>query len=136
MPLLGETSYKIPIRITDINYGNHAGNDSIVAIIHESRMQWLHFYGFTELNIGGIGLIMSDLCIVFKHEAFYGDILSVKLGIGEISNSGFEIFYQLKVLRGKEEILVAEAKTGMVCFNYSLRKVAPIPGILRQILSP
>jgi acyl-CoA thioester hydrolase len=28
----------IPIRITDINYGNHMGNDSFLGILHEARM--------------------------------------------------------------------------------------------------
>ncbi|MBA3674954.1 MAG: esterase, partial [Chitinophagaceae bacterium] len=40
----------IPVRITDINYGDHVGNDSLVAIIHEARMQFLQHYGYTELN--------------------------------------------------------------------------------------
>ena len=31
----------VPVRITDINYGNHLGNDSMVSIIHEARMSFL-----------------------------------------------------------------------------------------------
>lgn len=30
----------IPVRINDINYGNHVGNDAFVSIIHEARVQW------------------------------------------------------------------------------------------------
>ena len=63
-------SFNIPIRIADINYGNHVGNDAFVSIIHEARMQWLNQYGYTELKIEGIGLIMSDLAIEFKNESF------------------------------------------------------------------
>ena len=59
-------SINIPVRITDINYGDHVGNDSLVAIIHLARMQFLQQYGFTELNIEGIGLIMSDIFVEFK----------------------------------------------------------------------
>ena len=59
-------TFTIPIRIADINYGNHVGNDAFVSIIHEARMQWLQQYRYTELKIEGIGLIMSDLAIEFK----------------------------------------------------------------------
>jgi acyl-CoA thioester hydrolase len=34
-------STKINVRISDINYGNHVGNDSFVSILHEARVQWL-----------------------------------------------------------------------------------------------
>jgi len=30
---------EIPIRITDINYGGHLGNDSLLSIIHEARVR-------------------------------------------------------------------------------------------------
>ena len=29
-------AFTIPVRITDINYGNHVGNNSMVEIIHEA----------------------------------------------------------------------------------------------------
>ena len=77
----------IPVRITDINYGNHVGNDSLVAIIHEARMQFLQQYGHTEIDVCGTSLIMNELLVEFKNEAFYKDIIEVKLFTGEIFKS-------------------------------------------------
>ena len=128
-------SFNIPIRIADINYGNHVGNDAFVSIIHEARMQWLNQYGYTELKIEGIGLIMSDLAIEFKNESFYGDTVEVKIGAGEISRVGFELYYQLFAIRNNETILLANAKTGMVCYDYDAKKVAAIPEKLKTILA-
>ena len=127
-------SFLIPVRIADINYGNHVGNDAFVSIIHEARMLWLKQYGYTELKIEGIGLIMSDLAIEFKNESFYGDLLEVKLGAGEISRVSFELYYQLFAKRNDDNILLANAKTGMVCYDYNAKKVAPIPEKLKTIL--
>lgn len=73
-----DLSIKIPVRITDINYGNHVGNDSLVGIINEARLQLLQHFGFSELNIEGIGLILGELLIEFKKESFYKDIIDVK----------------------------------------------------------
>jgi acyl-CoA thioester hydrolase len=127
-------SFQVPVRIADINYGNHVGNDAFVSIIHESRIQWLQLYGYTELRIEGIGLIMSDLAIEFKNESFYGDMIEIKLGAGEISRVGFELYYRLFAKRGHETILLANAKTGMVCYDYTSKKVAAIPERLKEIL--
>ena len=127
-------TFFIPVRIADINYGNHVGNDAFVSIIHEARIQWLKQYNYTELKIEGIGLIMSDLAIEFKSESFYGDMIEVKFGAGEISRVGFELYYRLFAKRNDENILLANAKTGMVCYDYKAKKVAPIPENLKAIL--
>lgn len=135
MPVSIIAAFQIPIRIADINYGNHVGNDAFVSVIHEARMQWLLQYGYNELNIEGIGLIMSDLALEFKNESFYGDVVEVKLGTGEISKVGFELYYQLFTKRNTEIILLANAKTGMVCYDYDAKKVAAIPDKLKTILA-
>ena len=135
IPELTMCSFLIPVRIGDINYGNHVGNDAFVQIIHEARMLWLKQYGYTELKIEGIGLIMSDLAIEFKQESFYGDIIEVKLSAAEISRVSFELYYQLFAIRNDENILLANAKTGMVCYNYDAKKVAAIPEKLKTILA-
>jgi acyl-CoA thioesterase FadM len=124
----------IPIRITDINYGNHLGNNSIVEIIHEARVMFLKQNNFTELNIGGPGLIMSELQVEFKNESFYGDSLKVEVFAGEISRTGFEIFYSLIVERNGNNLVVANAKTTMACFDYQQKKVTSLPLEFKKIL--
>jgi acyl-CoA thioester hydrolase len=127
--------FSIPIRITDMNYGNHVGNDSIVSIIHEARMQFLKQIHCTETDVFGTALIMSELQVEFKSEAFYGDILDVKIYPGEMSKVGFELLYSLATLRNDTPITVAHAKTGMVCFNYNKKKIEPLPAELRSALT-
>ena len=124
----------VPVRITDINYGNHLGNNSFVSIINEARVQWLHQYGYTELNIEGTGLILADLMVEFKNESFYGDIIEVIIYVTEISKVSFELYYQLSAKRDDKIILLALAKTGMVCFDYRAKKVIAIPEKLKGIL--
>ena len=125
----------IPVRITDINYGNHLGNDAFVSIIHEARMQWLYQYGYTELNIEGMGLILADLVVEFKNESFYGDCIEVTIATGEISKVSFELYYQLETRRNNEPVILALAKTGMVCYDYAAKKIAVVTEKIRDILT-
>jgi acyl-CoA thioester hydrolase len=124
----------ITVRITDINYGNHVGNDTLVSIVHEARMQWLSANNYTELNIGGAALIMADLAVEYKAESFYGDTLNVAISIGEITKISFEIFYEISAIRNNKKLLIANAKTGMVCYDYEARKVASVPEIFKKFL--
>ena len=125
----------IPVRITDINYGNHVGNDSFVAMIHEARVQWLKQHNYSELDFAGVGLIMNELVIEFKSESFYGDMINIKIFTGEISRVGFELYYRLTVKRNEEEILLGNAKTGMICYDYEKKKVTAVNDVIKQILS-
>ncbi len=124
----------IRVRIGDINYGNHVGNDSFVSFIHEARLQWLQQNNFTELDIAGTGLIMSDLAFEFKSEAFYGEEVSVLISAGESSKASFELYYQLTTERNDEVVLLAKAKTGMVCYDYENKKVTAVPAVLQKML--
>ena len=126
----------IDVRITDINYGKHVGNDAFVSLIHEARVKWLKHFSYTELQIAtNIGLIMSMLCINFKSESFYGDSITVNLFVGDISKAGFELYYQLKTVRDDIEIELAVAKTEMVCYNYTAKKVETIPTSFTKTLA-
>ncbi len=125
----------VPVRISDINYGNHLGNDAFVSIIHEARVQWLMQYGFTELNIEGTGLILADLAIEFKNESFYGDAVEITIAVGEISKISFELYYKLTAKRNDKIILLAFAKTGIVSYDYVAKKVIAVPEKLKKILT-
>lgn len=125
-------SATIPVRIGDINYGGHVGNDAIVSIIHESRLQFLSSMGCTELEFFGTGLIMADLVVTYKGEAFYGDVVTVEVTPGEISSVSFDLFYRISTQRNGQPLLITEAKTGMVCFDYTSRKIARLPEAFKE----
>ncbi len=122
----------IPVRITDINYGGHVGNDAVLSIIHEARMQFLKQFGYSEMNIEGVGMIMTDAGIEFKNELFYGDVVIASVTATGFSRIGFELYYQLEKETEGKKLLVAAAKTGMVCYDYGLKKIAALPEEARE----
>ncbi|QCR24266.1 thioesterase family protein [Pontibacter sp. SGAir0037] len=115
---------QLPIRITDLNYGNHLGNDALLSILHEARLRLLQSLGYTELNLGGTSMIMADVAIEYKGEGFYGDTLTIKMAFADMHRYGFDITYHVLNQLSKE---VARAKTGILCFNYTTRKLMPLP---------
>ncbi|NLR60933.1 thioesterase [Chitinophaga polysaccharea] len=117
----------IPVRIQDVNYGGHVGNDAILSIMHEARIRFLENLGYKELDKeAGAGLIMADVAVAYKGEAFHGDVFDVAVAAGEFSAFGFELFYRITTQRNAQTITIAEAKTGMICFDYHQRKIVKL----------
>lgn len=121
---------EINVRITDLNYGGHLGNDSLLSMIHEARVAFLGHFGFSEKNCGGVSLIIADTAVVYQNEAFAGDVLCFEVAAGEPTRCGFRLFF--RVTRKADEIPVALVENGMVCFDYHSGAVKPLPEKLKS----
>lgn len=115
---------ELALRITDINYGGHLGNDSLLSIIHEARVRFLNHLGYSESNLEGNGIIMIDAAIQYKSEGFYGDSLIIEIDVNSFSGIGCDFVYRItNKSNGK---VIALAKTGIVFFNYEKRKTVSV----------
>tara|TARA_B100000530_G_C15846865_1_gene443654 strand:+ start:454 stop:798 length:345 start_codon:yes stop_codon:yes gene_type:complete len=106
-----------------MNYGAHMGNDSVLSIIHEARVQFFQSINLEERDFYGFSLLMADSAVVYKKEGFYGDQLDIKISVSELYDYGFELFYLIK--NGNDEI--ARVKTGLVCYDRTKNKIVKIP---------
>jgi acyl-CoA thioester hydrolase len=121
-------STSITVRITDLNYGAHVGNDTVLSFIHEARVRYLQSLGYSELNLEGAGLIMADAALIFKNEIYYGDELLISIRATEFSRVGFDLIYKIEKKPADHPlILLALVKTAMVCFDYEQKKVITLP---------
>ena len=118
-----ETNLKL--RIYDMNYGAHMGNDSVLSLVHESRVRFLRSLKLKERDFYGFGLLMADSAIVYKKQGFYGDRLKIQISVSELYNCGFELFYLITNFDSNEE--VARVTTGMVCYNHKDNKIMSLP---------
>ncbi|HCC95169.1 thioesterase family protein [Empedobacter falsenii] len=119
----------IPVRITDLNYGNHLANDKVLSIIHEARIQFFQHYGYSELDFAGVSVIMGDVAIEYKNQAFYGDELLIEIGVQDFSRVSFDIIYKIST----KDKLIAKAKTGIVTFDYQQNKVVEVPQKIKDL---
>jgi len=128
-------STTIAIRVTDLNYGGHVGNDVFLSLIQEARQQFLLHHGYAELQFDGYGLIMNDAAVEYKKELNYGDNLKIHVAATGFDKFGFDLFYKLEIIKGEETTLAGKAKTGMLCYDYTNKKLARVPENAKEKLS-
>ncbi|MBP7276090.1 MAG: acyl-CoA thioesterase [Kiritimatiellae bacterium] len=121
----------LPVRITDVNYGGHVGNDTLLAYLQEARVCWLRSLGYpSELLAEPVGLILVDLAVRLKAEAKYGDSLEIRVAVSEFTRVGFELAYQ--IVRPADGGEVARATTGFAFFDYARGALCPAPTGFRE----
>ena len=125
-------STSIDVRITDLNYGNHLANDSLLSIIHEARVRFLNNFGYSEKDVEGIGIMMADSVIIYKSQSFYGDTLKIEIGVEDISKKSCDFYYRISK---DEEKVVALCKTAIVFFDYQSQKPASIPDAFKKLVT-
>lgn len=123
----------LDIRVTDLNYGGHLGNDRVLALVHEARARFLASIGASEKDAFGIGMAMVDAIVLFRSEGFLGDRVEIGVGVADISTRSWDFLYRLWLPERSREL--ALVKTGMVGFDYGTRKVAELPVPFRECLS-
>lgn len=126
-------SCALPVRITDINYGQHLAHDKLISMLHEARAQFFLHFEMQESDIAGLGIIMADLSICYQAEAFHPDMLLIEMALEDQSRCGCNMLYRIS--KDGEKTIVATAKTGLVFIDYDKKKVSAMPDEFKQLFN-
>ena len=134
LPEKFDYSTELTIRVNDINYGKHLGNDSVLTLIHEARLRIFNSLGLNERDENGKGLLISDAVIIYKSQGFYRDVLNIFITPDDLNKNGFDLLY--KLVNKKNSLEIARAKTGIVFYDYQKKEVTNIPENFRKAFFP
>lgn len=120
------------VRIADINYGGHVSNAAVLSFFQDGRIGYLQQVGsFSEMDIGGCGIILPEANVQYKAEMFLGDELEIGVRIEELRRSSFIMGYRIE----RQGEVTAEGTTALVAFDYQERKVRRLPEAFRQAVN-
>jgi acyl-CoA thioesterase FadM len=120
-----EFQSSLQVRPQDINYSGHLGNDNLISLVGAARAKLFHSLGLSELDLGDrqTGIIVTDLIVNYKAEAFMFDDLTIDTHIDEVAQKGFRMFHRVT----RNMTLIALVETGLAAYNYATKKTAPLP---------
>ena len=121
------------VGLSDINYAKHLDSVSMVKILHEARLQFLASLGFTEANVYGLGLVVTDLSVDYISESFANDRLIIDVGVSKFTRHGFDIGF--KVSNKALETIVCNGNFGLVFFDFDKHELASVPSGFEEMLN-
>jgi acyl-CoA thioester hydrolase len=122
-------SYRVGV--ADINYGGHVANSAVLNFFQDARIAYLANLGpYSEIDLGGCGIIMPEAHVFYRKEMFLGDQLQIGARSVNLKRSSWVMEYRIE----REGQLTAEGETPLVCFNYQTRKPCRIPSEFRTAL--
>ncbi|HEX5340656.1 MAG TPA: thioesterase family protein [Gammaproteobacteria bacterium] len=125
-------SVELEVRVGDLNYGNHLGNDHALGLLHEARRRYLRALGLEEIAADGSGLVITDAVLVYRAQAFYAERLRIQVAAGDFSSRGCDFYYRVSQAETRRDVV--HAKTGIVCFDFHAQKVINMSAAMRAAL--
>ena len=116
-------SISLRVRVGDLNYGNHVGHQNYFLYFQEARIAYLNQFGFSELDIDGLAMMIAEANCRYKKELFLGDNLSVDCRVSRVKKKVFIMDYRIS----KRQTVCAEGFTAGLCLAYSTKKIVRLP---------
>ena len=125
-------STELDVRIEHINRGYHLGNDSLIALLNEARLRYLPEQ-INPLGESQIWMVNADLAVIYKAEAFHGEILKVEVAAAQFHKCGFDLLFRVTEKTSSRE--VAHAKMAMLMVDAKARKLVQPEGGVEAYLA-
>jgi len=125
---------ELVVRVSDLNYGGHLGNDRVLTLFHEARVRWLASLGWTELDLDGVGLIQTEAHLRYRAQARLGDVLTCSVSVADVQSRRFNLRYELA--RPVDSARIASGTTALCFFDYAQQRLASAPAAFLERFSP
>ena len=119
------------VRVADINYAGHVSNAAVLSFFQDARIAYLKQFGYSELDIGGCGIILPEAHVLYQAEMFLGEELRIGVRISELRNAAFVMAYKIE----RDGTMTVEGTTNLVAFDYQLRKPRRLPETFREAVT-
>jgi 4-hydroxybenzoyl-CoA thioesterase len=126
-------STEVQIYSGHINDAGHLDNAQLLALASEARQRFFKSLGYTQLDVEGVGTVVTDTAVQYRSEAFHGETLVFEMTADDFNKYGCDLVYLAREMTSGRE--VARGKIGIVFFDYAARKIAPTPERFRARLS-
>lgn len=119
-------------RFRDLDPYNHVNNAVYLTYFEEARIAFVTQLGLRGLFTRQQSTVIARAEIDYRAPAFLGDVLDIRVTVGEVRNSSYELLY--RITRRQDGTLIATGKTVQVCFNFELNAPTRLPESWRAVL--
>jgi len=121
-------THRLQVRFRDCDPLGHVNNAVYLTYLEQARFNlWKAQMGFQARSASdpgprGVGFILARVEFDYRAQAKYGDMLDIKLSLGDFGRTSFTYTYE--IVDAGSGALIATAKTVLVRFDYDAQKPA------------
>lgn len=117
----------VEVSFRDLDVLGHVNNAVYLTYLETARIKFLH--EVLDLQaVGQLPLILAEATVSYRAPAFFGELLTVGVGVARFGGKSFEMRYRID---GGDGRLVAEARTVLVAYDYTAGATIPVPEELK-----
>ncbi|HNS11323.1 MAG TPA: thioesterase family protein [Bacteroidia bacterium] len=118
---------KIEIRFSDLDAFNHVNNACYLTYIEQARIAYFNDIVGWDYNWSKRGIILAKASVDFIYPIHINDRIEIYTRCNRMGNKSFDLQYRLVKIDNEKEVLIAEASTVMVAFDYTEQKSIEVP---------
>lgn len=122
------------IRFSDVDAFGHVNNACYLTYIEEARVRYFDEVVDWSYDWSTKGIILAKAEVDFILPIHFKDELYVYTRCSRIGNKSFDLEYQLTRFWEGKEIIMADAVTVMVAFDYTTKKSIEVPDAWKEAL--
>nr|WP_290670251.1 thioesterase family protein [Ardenticatena sp.] len=117
----------IEVQFRDTDAMGHVNNAVYFTYMETARSKYVMRL-MNRQGLEALQMILARACCSFRSPAFFGETLTVGVGISRIGNKSFDMVYRIE---GPDGRLVAEGESTQVMYDYEAGHSIPVPAAFR-----
>jgi acyl-CoA thioester hydrolase len=128
-------SHRLEVRFRDCDAMGHTNHAVYLTFLEQARLaHWRALWDFGRTPAPGDlpGVILARVEADYKRPTRFGELLEIRLSVGDIGRSSFRYDYEIVDAEGRT---VLTAKTVQVMYDDTANRPVPIPDWIRALLA-
>ncbi len=126
--------YKPSIRFSDIDAFDHVNNARYLTYFEEARIAYFREIVGWNYDWSKKGIILAKAVVDYIVPVRFNDDVSIYTRCSRLGSKSFDLQYKLVRTDGNHEILLSDASTVMVAFDYDEQKTIEIPAEWKDLI--
>ena len=119
------------VRMSDVAYGGHLSSQGLLNLVHNARLNFYASIGTAELIDNEHCLVITDVLIKHRDEAFAKEVLCIEIGATDISPCGFLLHYKFSSKENGR--VIAQVTNKIVSVHPTTKKLIQLPESIHQL---
>jgi acyl-CoA thioester hydrolase len=126
--------YKPEIRFSDIDAFDHVNNARYLTYFEQARIAYFREIVGWNYDWSNKGIILAKAVVDYIVPVLFKDDVSIYTRCSRLGNKSFDLQYRMVKTEGDREILLSDASTVMVAFDYDEQQSIEIPAGWKDLI--